>query len=255
MSIVNNIKIADAIKNGSKDSVHKTKDIEKFLDSCDKINFATFRDDETGLSIPSLCHLILPIVPSNMNSIYHESLFEMLKSCKIFEQFGIFDGILSIIAEFMKHYEFVLEYEEKPQSTYNANYYCDIKKVVLSKHMLSIDIEEHGDMSFGRLQYPIRSKLGICDNDNQTTAMGWMRMARFKTQYPLQYTSFFKYDIKYEVFGVLTYNIKELYKKTREQIFDIQFSYGSGGYHVVKLFNKENETHQKFIEDYLLYYN
>merc|ERR1719384_2383410 len=77
--------IIDAIKDGPKDEIHDITSIEKMIDkvtNCDIALFANSIDEETKLNIPSLCHLILPRVPSNMKSIYNQSLLKRLNLVK-----------------------------------------------------------------------------------------------------------------------------------------------------------------------------
>ena len=218
------------------------------LDECDA-SIVNFIDPNTQLSISSLCHLILPNVPSNLMIVYQKNLSKLLKSCNIFEKMGLVDGILNIIAEYMSDNgdgEFTLKYELKPRSVYNNAYYCDIKKIVLSKHFLSVDIQENGDMTLGCLQQPTESRLKS-DAYAQST-----------DDVAVEYVSFYEYNIDKKVYGVMTYKFLNLYKLSMDEILDIQFKYGldpHGGYRWVRLFDSSNETHKKFVEEYLEYYS
>lgn len=223
--------------------VHDTKAIEEMLERCDTSIIYYVDLTYTKLNIPSLCHLILPNVPSNLLNVYEKNMFKLLKSCAAFNEMGLIDGILAIIAEYMSvngDGEFKLEYESKPRSIYNANYYCDIKKIVLSENYLSIDIEEHGDMSWGHLQPPTSSIL---------------RSQKANKIENVKYISFSQYDMKYKVYGVMVYQVNNLYKLSIDEILDFKFKYGTGGYQWVHLFNSSNETHTEFIQNYLEYYN
>ena len=222
------------------DREHDTQPIENMLNKCDS-SIVYFTHKETELSIPSLCHLILPQVPINLNQVYDKQLFEMLKSLQTFQKMELVDGIILIIAEYMKDAQFVLELKPKPQSIFNANYYCDIKKVSLSKHFISIDIQENGDMSLGAIQNPTMSKI---KSKNLAKKQGLK----------IKYCSFYKYNTSKQVYGVLTYEWKDLHKASIQEMFDIEFSYGWSGYEYIKLFNTENKNHQKFIKHYLEYY-
>eukprot|EP01083_Nonionella_stella_P098401 276679_1 len=234
------VEIIEAIKEGPTTSIHQTKSIEKsIVNRCDAVSLATFIDPDTSLNIPSLCRLVLPTVSINMNQICHRGLFEMLKSCPIFTTLNIVDGIVFLIAEYIQNYDFVFEYEEQPRSKFNGNYYCDIKKVTLSPHRISVDIEEHGNMSLGRLQPPTDSVLALSKNIQYGGGHYYGQMGRAKERLALSYTSFYKYDIQKEVYGVLTYEWKNLYGQSNEDILGLKFSYGSSGYQFVNLFNSK----------------
>mmetsp|Transcript_36191 Transcript_36191/g.31934 ORF Transcript_36191/g.31934 Transcript_36191/m.31934 type:complete len:99 (+) Transcript_36191:2-298(+) len=95
-------------------------------------------------------------------------------------------------------------------------------------------------MSAGAIQGPTGSKLKC--NHNQHTAA-------------IKYVSFYEFDLSTKVYGVMTYQYSNLYKLSIDEILDIQFQYGWGGYRWVGLFNSSNKTHREFIEEYLEYYS
>ena len=216
------------------------------LNEC-SVSIVHFIDPNTKLSIPSLCHLILPNVPSNLMIVYQKNLLRLLKSCGVFRKMGLKDGTLRIIAEYMSDNgdgEFSLEYESKPQSIYNPECYCAIKKIVLSKHFVSVNIEENGDTSLGSIQPPTDSRLRSNAESTETVKV--------------EYVSFSEYDIGTKVHGVMTFKFSNLYKSLLNEILAIEFKYGihpHGGYKWVPLFDSSNETHKKFVEEYLEYYS
>ena len=233
--------IADVITNGPPNEVHKLGDIESMLHNCDALNFVTFKAPRSGLDLLSFAHLSLHSIPSNLDKKYEDGMFLVLRQIEQFEQFGVFDDVLMVIAGYMAPCTFTLEhgFDHYPKTYWNDSYFCNILSISLARNFIAVHIDENGDMSAGRLQAPTYSKL--------------RRNQRSKGVDP-SYTSFSHFDLKERIIGVMTYKISDLYKWTVNDILSLTFRYGSSGYNWAQLFDAGKSVHREFIAEFLQYH-
>lgn len=120
-----------------------------------------------------------------------------------------------------------------PISVFNRSYFCYILSIILTKNSIFLFIDEHGDMSAGKIQSPISSKLYF---DIRNDAPKFFAQVCNST--------FLIYDLKSRVQGILEFTIPEELKTFQEAPFFIEFSYGFAGYQKQKILQVEDDILQ-----------